>query len=385
MNSPPSTADCRLSTVDCRLSTVDCRCPRVSIRSLEAINQRLAGHVEDFRMQQPAPESFDEGDILVVLSDATGDSMRQRAGGAKMAYLGANCVSIVVSPVRYVHLLDDGYERPSPEVAMDPWKFNRRIKCVFLLLGLCVGILVSCRAVRIYWRTEAVLRISRHCECVSFYGGWGGRLYQLGAHVGRNTPTRAELFYVCAFPILHFDINEADASAVMELGTFSEIQKLSLSNCNFDDQAMLGVSALSNLRVIELSSASAVTDRGVSELRACPRLKEIKLFAIGTSSGRFLRELRCQDTLTVFELASESDSDIRFDDESLQLLADYYNLRRVSIEFGFFEGYGFTVFSKLPKLEFLRIEVPNEDARKCIEHIPNVEGIEHGVEQYVVP
>ena len=62
----------------------------VSIRSLEAMNQRLAQHVEDFRMQQPAPEAFEEGDILVVLSDATGVPMRQRAGGAKMAYLGAS-------------------------------------------------------------------------------------------------------------------------------------------------------------------------------------------------------------------------------------------------------------------------------------------------------
>ena len=65
----------------------------VSIRSLEAMNRRTSEFVEEFRLQQPAPDPLDESDLIVTLSDATGIPMRQRQGSAQMAYLGA-CYSI---------------------------------------------------------------------------------------------------------------------------------------------------------------------------------------------------------------------------------------------------------------------------------------------------
>ena len=62
----------------------------VSVRSLEGMNRRMAADVEAFREQQPAPASNDEGELLVVLSDATGVPMHRRGGKMQMAYLGAS-------------------------------------------------------------------------------------------------------------------------------------------------------------------------------------------------------------------------------------------------------------------------------------------------------
>jgi len=62
----------------------------VSVRSLEGMNRRMAADVEAFREQQRAPASNDEGELLVVLSDATGVPMHRRGGKMQMAYLGAS-------------------------------------------------------------------------------------------------------------------------------------------------------------------------------------------------------------------------------------------------------------------------------------------------------
>jgi hypothetical protein len=62
----------------------------VSVRSLEGMNRRMAADVEAFREQQPAPAAVDEGELLVVLSDATGVPMHRRGGKMQMAYLGAS-------------------------------------------------------------------------------------------------------------------------------------------------------------------------------------------------------------------------------------------------------------------------------------------------------
>ena len=62
----------------------------VSVRSLEGMNRRMAADVEAFREQQPAPADDDEGELLVVLSDATGVPMHRRGGKMQMAYLGAS-------------------------------------------------------------------------------------------------------------------------------------------------------------------------------------------------------------------------------------------------------------------------------------------------------
>ena len=62
----------------------------VSVRSLEGMNRRVAADVEAFREQQPAPADDDEGELLVVLSDATGVPLQHRGGTMQMAYLGAS-------------------------------------------------------------------------------------------------------------------------------------------------------------------------------------------------------------------------------------------------------------------------------------------------------
>lgn len=62
----------------------------VSVRSLEGMNRRMADDVEAFREQQSAPAADDEGELLVVLSDATGVPMHRRGGKMQMAYLGAS-------------------------------------------------------------------------------------------------------------------------------------------------------------------------------------------------------------------------------------------------------------------------------------------------------
>lgn len=62
----------------------------VSVRSLEGMNRRMAAEVEAFREQQPAPAGNDEGELLVVLCDATGVPMHRRGGRMQMAYLGAS-------------------------------------------------------------------------------------------------------------------------------------------------------------------------------------------------------------------------------------------------------------------------------------------------------
>ncbi|MGZ0172244.1 MAG: hypothetical protein ACKVHE_22100 [Planctomycetales bacterium] len=62
----------------------------VSVPSLEGMNRRMAADVEAFREQQPAPAANDEGELLVVLSDATGIPMHRRGGKMQMAYLGAS-------------------------------------------------------------------------------------------------------------------------------------------------------------------------------------------------------------------------------------------------------------------------------------------------------
>lgn len=62
----------------------------VSVRSLEGMNRRMAADIEAFREQQPAPAADDEGELLVVLSDATGVPMHRRGGRMQMAYLGAS-------------------------------------------------------------------------------------------------------------------------------------------------------------------------------------------------------------------------------------------------------------------------------------------------------
>lgn len=63
---------------------------KVSVRSLEGMNRRVAADVEAFREQQPAPADDEEGELLVVLSDATGVPMHRRGGAMQMAYLGAS-------------------------------------------------------------------------------------------------------------------------------------------------------------------------------------------------------------------------------------------------------------------------------------------------------
>ncbi len=62
----------------------------VSVRSLEGMNRRMASDVEAFREQQRAPTDGDEGELLVVLSDATGVPMHRRGGKMQMASLGAS-------------------------------------------------------------------------------------------------------------------------------------------------------------------------------------------------------------------------------------------------------------------------------------------------------
>ena len=54
------------------------------------MNRRMAADIEAFREQQPAPAADDEGELLVVLSDATGVPMHRRGGRMQMAYLGAS-------------------------------------------------------------------------------------------------------------------------------------------------------------------------------------------------------------------------------------------------------------------------------------------------------
>lgn len=63
---------------------------KVSVRSLEGMNRRVAADVEAFREQQPAPADDEEGELLVVLSDATGVPMHRCGGAMQMAYLGAS-------------------------------------------------------------------------------------------------------------------------------------------------------------------------------------------------------------------------------------------------------------------------------------------------------
>jgi len=63
---------------------------KVSVRSLEGMNRRVAADVEAFREQQAAPADDDEGELLVVLSDATGVPMHRRGGKMQMASLGAS-------------------------------------------------------------------------------------------------------------------------------------------------------------------------------------------------------------------------------------------------------------------------------------------------------
>jgi hypothetical protein len=66
----------------------------VSVHSLEGMNRRMAADVEAFREQQQPPAASDEGELLVVLSDATGVPMHRRGGPLsdferrQMAYLG---------------------------------------------------------------------------------------------------------------------------------------------------------------------------------------------------------------------------------------------------------------------------------------------------------
>lgn len=75
---------------------------KISVRSLEAMNQRMASRVEAFREQQPPPSAAQEGELLVVCSDATGVPMRDRQGSMQMAYLGAS-----YSIDRFVRSVDD--------------------------------------------------------------------------------------------------------------------------------------------------------------------------------------------------------------------------------------------------------------------------------------
>jgi len=63
---------------------------KVSVRSFEGMNRRVAADVEAFREQQAAPADDDEGELLVVLSDATGVPLQHRGGPMQMAYLGAS-------------------------------------------------------------------------------------------------------------------------------------------------------------------------------------------------------------------------------------------------------------------------------------------------------
>ncbi|MBI1313443.1 hypothetical protein GC176_19305, partial [bacterium] len=53
---------------------------QVSVRSLEGMNRRVAADVEAFREQQAAPADDEEGELLVVLSDATGVPLQHRGG-----------------------------------------------------------------------------------------------------------------------------------------------------------------------------------------------------------------------------------------------------------------------------------------------------------------
>ena len=75
---------------------------KVSVRTLEHMNQQLAVEVEAFRDQQAAPASVDEGELLVVSADATGVPMVHRGGKMQMAYIGA-CYTID----RHVRSVDD--------------------------------------------------------------------------------------------------------------------------------------------------------------------------------------------------------------------------------------------------------------------------------------
>ena len=60
----------------------------LSVRSLEVMNRRVAADVEAFHDQQIAPPVQDEGEVLVLLSDATGVPMCHRDGGMQMASVG---------------------------------------------------------------------------------------------------------------------------------------------------------------------------------------------------------------------------------------------------------------------------------------------------------
>ena len=74
----------------------------LSVRSLEVMNRRMAADVEAFHDQQIAPPAQDEGQVLVLLSDATGVPMRHRDGGMQMASVGA-----AYSIDRFVRTADD--------------------------------------------------------------------------------------------------------------------------------------------------------------------------------------------------------------------------------------------------------------------------------------
>jgi len=75
---------------------------RVSVRTLEHMNQHMAADVEAFCEQQSAPEPADEGELLVVSADATGVPMAHRGGKMQMAYVGA-CYTID----RHIRSIDD--------------------------------------------------------------------------------------------------------------------------------------------------------------------------------------------------------------------------------------------------------------------------------------
>ena len=75
---------------------------RVSVRSLEHMNRRMAADVEAFREQQKAPPAAEEGELLITSADATGVPMAHRDGQMQMAYIGA-CYSIN----RHMRTVDD--------------------------------------------------------------------------------------------------------------------------------------------------------------------------------------------------------------------------------------------------------------------------------------
>lgn len=248
-------------------------------------------------------------------------------------------------------------------------------KCVFWLALLCCVLLVSLGFARAYSRFAALSRIAKHSESTSIQNKVTGPLCQFWASSFRLPSAVPDFFYFCLFPIRTFSINEVDDAALAELSYFPEIEHLSLSDCKFDDAAMSSLRSLPNLKTIEIDFAEHVNDRGLYELEACPKLERINLMLIGKSNGSFLTKLRCHDTLEVVELVAGMDLDIPFNDDSLLWLEPFKKLRQVKIEYGFFEGYGFEVFSKLPKLESVRIDVPNEEARMWLKHIPEVDAI----------